>query len=869
MQINKIPLWAALVLGVLAVGTVQARDTRIDAVEQLLMARWDTIPEDIVVEIVVDPTVGQSERYEVLRFFLEKQKAVARHREHVQQNYLPRLERMFREMPGEDCRSCRLILQAMASLRQERDQGRASTIEFLRQQADDEALAEHKRAVCRALLDQIQGRSAAETSSAWQAEDRRIAGLVAKGAAGEAYRAALTILRADEQPVGDRLGALEWLDQMLACPTGVSFEQTRKDLTAVCSTAAQPMLAKALVGSILRAAFLEELDSEHVMEVLKGLAQQQQTSVREAAEAELAQLDAQRRSWVLNLQEHLEQVDRLVQQANLEASARQEYRELIEDPDYYAHPVGESPRWWVLGKFLQRQKATRASIEAFRRYLQTREPTAHVDDSLREAVKILAEQRAVTGQEPLAYWMDIARQPRARGARAFVKAMVETLSQAADRRVLVQFAISALQQGEQPDLSEAVLEGIVLSTQDVAGLASSDARGRYCRTAIAAALAREGKAAKAAEHVDLTLQDPLPTVPLFRAVGVADALFAAGKPEAGEALVRALMRRPGATSQRPNLLVYLMNQKLKAGQTPEAIQVQDELSQGYGLDSPETVVEALGKCIAVVRDKNPEAEIASTRLLCEILNGDTYRGLREEAAGSKEAVIFWRAVLEWSQDHEEVAGLEEFVRKEPESREADLARVLLARCALEGGQREAAAEWLKGVGETSAVSALAKQEQRRLDALQDRDRALREELGAIRSQCADADVQATCEALLAEMDRTAPPAPLSQQNASGVREGADGEAYADAMHQIGLALRAARRYQLAAGCFHKGFVGAPYAKASADLLKEEAWTLRFCLAMMDESDVRLKQLVAIYPHHAAARWARTYLSTQANLLHPE
>jgi hypothetical protein len=38
---------------------------------------------------------------------------------------------------------------------------------------------------------------------------------------------------------------------------------------------------------------------------------------------------------------------------------------------------------------------------------------------------------------------------------------------------------------------------------------------------------------------------------------------------------------------------------------------------------------------------------------------------------------------------------------------------------------------------------------------------------------------------------------------------------------------------------------------------------------MDESEVRLKQLVAIYPHHPAAQWARTYLSTQANLLHPE
>ena len=102
MRINKIPVYAALVLAALAAGPLQAKDTRIDAVEQLLMARWDTIPEDIVVEIVVDPVIGQSERYQVLRFFLEKQKTVARHREHVQRNYLPRLERMFREMPAED-----------------------------------------------------------------------------------------------------------------------------------------------------------------------------------------------------------------------------------------------------------------------------------------------------------------------------------------------------------------------------------------------------------------------------------------------------------------------------------------------------------------------------------------------------------------------------------------------------------------------------------------------------------------------------------------------------------------------------------------------------------------------------------------------
>ena len=139
----------------------------------------------------------------------------------------------------------------------------------------------------------------------------------------------------------------------------------------------------------------------------------------------------------------------------------------------------------------------------------------------------------------------------------------------------------------------------------------------------------------------------------------------------------------------------------------------------------------------------------------------------------------------------------------------------------------------------------------------------------MRSQCQDADIRAQCQALLSQLDGATPPAPSSQGSISAVREGAAGEAYADAMNRMGVALRAAGRYQQAAGCFHKGFVGAPYAKTAAHLLKEEAWTLRFYLAAMDESEVRLKQLVAIYPHHPAAQWARTYLSTQANLLHPE
>lgn len=868
MHINRIAVWAALAMGICTAPTTYARDARFDAVRQLLMARWDTIPEDIVVEIVVDPVVGQTERYEVLRFFMEKQKSVARHRNYVQQNYLPRLEKMFREMPGEDSRSGRFILKSIATLQQKRDQSPVGTLNLLGRLADDESLSSSKRALCRNLLDQMQGRSAAAVSPAWQAEDQRIAGLVAAGAAGEAYQATMATLRDQKQPVADRLGALGWLDRLLAYPTGVSFEQSRKDLTDICSDITQPAMAEALVASILRVAFLEEMDNEHVAAVLRELSHHPQARVREAAQAQIARLDAQRRSWTIDLQEHLDQVDRLVQQAGLDATARQEYRELIETPDYYAHPVGESPRWWVLGKFLQRQKAARACIEAFRRYLQTREPTAHVDDSLREAVKILAAQRSVTGQEPLAFWLDIARQPQGQGTHALVKAMVETLSQPEDKRLLVAFTLAALREGDRPALSEAVLQTIVLSTQDLAGLEVSPASDRYCRTAFAAALAREGKAAQAAEHLDLALLDPLPMVPLFRAVGVADALFAADRPEAGQSLVRALMQRPGAGTQRPNLLVYLMNQNLNAGRTQEAIQVQDELAEGYALDSPEMVVEALGKCIAAVRDRNPEAEIASTRFLCEILNGDSYRGLREHNLASKEAVTFWRSVLAWSQGRKETSGLETFMRQNPESKEADLARVLLARKAIDGGDREAAARWLEGVGDASPLLALAKEERRRLAAMQERDRVLREELAAVVSQSKDPDIQAECDAILSSLTQETSPSPRRGPTPR-IREGEDGVAYAAAMQRIGAALRAAGRYQLAADCFHKGFAGAPYARSAAHLLKEEIWTLRFYLAAVDLAQTRLMQLVGIYPHHPAGEWARTYLSTQANVLHPE
>ena len=93
--------------------------------------------------------------------------------------------------------------------------------------------------------------------------------------------------------------------------------------------------------------------------------------------------------------------------------------------------------------------------------------------------------------------------------------------------------------------------------------------------------------------------------------------------------------------------------------------------------------------------------------------------------------------------------------------------------------------------------------------------------------------------------------------------------YAEAMGRIGKALRAAGQYRRAVESFHRGWQAAPLAEGAAELLKDEVWTLRFHLASMEESEVRLKQLVAIYPHGSAARWARAYVGTLANPLHPE
>ena len=242
-------------------------------------------------------------------------------------------------------------------------------------------------------------------------------------------------------------------------------------------------------------------------------------------------------------------------------------------------------------------------------------------------------------------------------------------------------------------------------------------------------------------------------MPLFRAIGVADVLFADGKADAAETLVRSLLRREGAAGQRTNLLVYLLDQQLQAGHTDAVLRIQEELSQHCSMESPGAVLAALAKCIGLVRDKNPEAAIALMRLSCEILNGDAYPRTNDSPLPAEDAVGFWRGVLAWSQDNTKIEGLEEFVRRQPNWLEADLARVLLARHALDLCQADRATGLLQPVEDSSPVSALAGEQRRRLQALRDRDAALvstvREQAGLLAEAAEQkGEVRSAVEALL-------------------------------------------------------------------------------------------------------------------------
>ncbi len=366
----------------------------------------------------------------------------------------------------------------------------------------------------------------------------------------------------------DRLSALRYVNDLLVRPTGVGFEQTRRDLEAACGRCRDAGLAEAMARSAMRAAFLEALEPGDVQAVLERLQKADSPAAREASQALLAEAEAQREAWGYDAKKHGEAAERLVQGANLDAAGRQAYRQLIADGHYRDEPVGEGGGWWILGKFLWNRHAQAAATEAFRNYLQTRSPSSEPDGRLREAVHLLRQAQEEAGQDPAEFWSGVCLLARGPGARALVAAMIEELQGPnRDTRGLIAIGKRALQKGPRPEVAEAVIRLVPFSTEDLSALAEPGRQDRQAKQAnlmLAIALTREGKYEESMKYVDTTLAEPLPGVPLFRVVGLADGFFAAARYEQAEALARALLRRnPGAT-QSVSLLAYLMTKYLDA-----------------------------------------------------------------------------------------------------------------------------------------------------------------------------------------------------------------------------------------------------------------------------------------------------------------
>lgn len=932
---RRFAICGLLLLAGLAPASVQAKDTRILAIEKLLLTSWNNWPDDMVVEVVLDPVTSQADRRSVLRFYLDRQKQVGGHRDSIQQTYLPRLERMFKQMPSEDIPSYVLILQGMASLLAEKNHSDAPMLAFIQGQLQQQSLSPARRLACETLRAQIQGQDLEAVSQQWRSQESRILELLSKGTAGQAYSLAMSVVSDAQRSSGDRMSALKYLDRMLTAATDVPFQQTRLDLTSAGMHCSNPRLAAMLVRSIMRAAFLEYLDADGVQHVIDSLAQGSSPLVQEAARAVLSNIRDHRQNWQFDIQEHLVEANRLVQQAGLSDAGQRQYQILVASPDYVSHPVGESPRWWLLAKFLSQYNAPAASVEAFRKYLSTRNPSIYADSYLQEAIGILDRENTTLGHDPIAFWTDLARLPKPGAADAFIKGLAHRFPRQDTGSILVRIGLAILQRNDSPYLAEAVLRNVDFTPEDVTSEGidiSPDHLAGGLRAAVCAAWARQGKYEQALSYLDLARQAPLPGVPLFRVLGLADCLFAQGKGNDAEKLVRSLLLRDLSTDQRINLLVCLVDGYLKAGNTQRAIQVQAELFQQYAVTSPQAIVAALTRCIDAVHDKNPAAEIACTRMLCEVMNGDTYPDTGNGPADG-ETLAFWRAVLAWSRDNAQTQGLRTCLKK-ADSPETDLARVLLARSDLNQQQDRPAAQLLAAINDSSPMAALAREERRRLHARLERTRILADhvrqiaaglvqtlnqsgqadllaeahlllaefgsdtaqktqslsaaldlcaqnqvgpdsavliaaQLRRIRSSCGDKNIQAQCDALKTKMDALAPAAsqPSEADERTYLGEPLDA-AYLDAMYQLGQAFRTAGQYQRAVECCHRGFQRAPFAVAAARLLKEEVWTLTFYLANLDESQTRLRQLLAIYPQELSGQWARTYLSTLANPARP-
>jgi tetratricopeptide (TPR) repeat protein len=717
-----------IVAGLASPRRADGRDMRIQAAEKTLLATYDAAPHDIIVEAVLDPAISYGDRYDLLRTYLEAQRAIKGDRGWMREVFLPRLEKMYKELPAQDVRGLVQVLRGISYIYRDRDSSDIRMIQFLQQQLRSAGLSPARREACKAVLQQLQGEEAPATGVAWLDDEHRLLELSKNRQFAEMYERAWSIVADADRPVADRICALRHVNELLARPTGIPYERTLQDLESLCLTTRNADLAEALARSAMRAAFLEALQPADSRAVLERLQSSSAPVPSRVAQTLLARIEAQRQSWVFDAAGHQEAADRIVQAANLDPAGRAEYRKLIARPDYRDHPVGAAPRWWMLGEFLWNHRAVPASLEAFRNYVRTRCPSSEPDARLRDAVHLMRLASESLGPDPVEFWADACTLARGQGASAFVTAMIEELQgPTRDTTAIAAVGKRVLERGPQAHTAEAVIRLIPLSTDDLNALAERAphaAQADQARLALAIALTREGRYQEATKYLSTSTEEPLPGVPLFRVVGLADCLFAAGDRRHAEALIRSLLRRNVSATQSVNLLAYLMTRYLDADLFEDATRIQQELFRGYGAAEPEAISSALAKCLDAIQAKgNVRAELLTTRLLCQVVNGELYE-MGDDGTPPQKSLRFWQDVLEWSRDHKQTSRLAGLAEQADGRGQADLVRVLLARTSLDEGDLARAAEYLAMVGRNSTCSALAAKEQARLDACRERDAEL-------------------------------------------------------------------------------------------------------------------------------------------------
>ena len=697
-------------------------DPRVQTVKTTLMLTFVPTGHDVVVETVLDPILGRKDRRQLLEFYCQSEESITRNKAWMRGTFFPRFDRMYKEMPGEDPLSLIHALEGMAYAYRDEDGNDLRMLQFLREELLRPDLSPARRIACTTLLGNLgsDGHGEKATSAAWLTEERRIVALMSAGRHNEAYRVTFSIVADARRCNADRHAALAWLGSLLSRPTGVAFDETRQKLEALCVGCPSPVLCEALARSTMRAAFLQSIRPQDVLDVVGRLSRSTNAVAREVAVSILRQIEKDGRDRGLDIGKHVQEAEGIVQQAKLDARGREEFRRLMAHADYRWHPVGGGPRWWMLGKFLARHNALAASTDAFTKYLETRSPCAAIDDRLREALKHLHAASDELGREPVAFWAGLTTKCAGRTSVAFVQALIHELDSTHQGDILPAVGRYVLSRHPRSDAARAVVQHMALKASDFERLSEADPHGLssgWARVGLAAALAREGRYDRACTLLDLSLSDPLPGVPFFRVVGVAEHLLDQGKLEDGETLVRGLMRRGIAATQRAKLLVFLMAGYLEARVFDDAYRIGREISERYLFVDAETLADALSTCLGNIGGKEqPRAEILLTRLLCQVLNGEIYyQTTRTDSSASPAALDFWRAVLGWSRDHRQTAPVHECLDRMSTFQDADLARILLARSALDDGDTVTASQLLSQIEESSPYSARAASEMKRLN----------------------------------------------------------------------------------------------------------------------------------------------------------